>query len=143
MTGATLVVFVGVLVAVLVVTLALLLWQEARKRSFDTAPEYVIEVLLAYVAGRIDPAVLERIGSDGIERIVNWELRFLQRDGGDGAIAGGTDRSVGYIIDRIAEFHAVSYPPTDVRAVLALEAEYLMSVGALGEPVVTEGDGEA
>lgn len=142
MSGATLVVFVGVLVALLLAMVALLLWQEGRKRSFETARSYVVDEVLSYVAEHLDRDVAARLGSDGIERIVNWELRYLQRDGGEGAVAGGTDESIAYITDRIAQFHAVSYPPDDVRAVLALEAEYLMTVGAIG-PVVAEGDGEA
>ncbi|MEX2654224.1 MAG: hypothetical protein WD532_04240 [Acidimicrobiia bacterium] len=143
MSGATLVVFVGVLVALLLGMVALLVWQEGRRRSFDTAPSYVVDELVAFVDERLDPDVAARLRTDGVERIVNWELRYLQRDGGEGAVAGGTEDSVAYITDRIAQFHAVSYPPDDVRAVLALEAEYLMTVGAIGAPVVAEGDGEA
>ena len=143
MSGATLVVFVGTLGALLLGMLALLVWQEGRKRSFDTAPAYVVTDLLAYVRDRLDPVVAERIGVDGVERIVDWEVRYLLRDGGEGAVAGGTDASVAYITDRIAQFHRVSYPPDDVRAVLALEAEYLMTVGAVGNRVVTQGEGEA
>lgn len=143
MSGPTLVVFVGTLVAVLLGMVALLLWQEGKKRSFETHPAYVVDEVLAYVGDRIDPEIHHRLRSDGIERIVNWELRYLQRDGGEGAVAGGTDESVAYICDRIAQFHGVFYSPADVRAVLALEVEYLMTVGAIGEAVVAEGDGES
>ncbi|MEX1005231.1 MAG: hypothetical protein WD990_10170 [Acidimicrobiia bacterium] len=142
MSGATLVVFVGVLVALLLGMVALLLWQEGRRRSFDTMPEYVVDQLVTFVESRLDPSVAERLGRDAVERIVNWELRYLQRDGGEGAVAGGTEDSVAYIVDGIAQFHGVSYPHDDVRAVLAWEAEYLLAAGAFGEPVVTEGDGE-
>jgi hypothetical protein len=142
MTGATLVVFVGVLVALLLGMVALLVWQEGRRRTFDTAPEYVVDQLVEFIEARLDPAVAERLGRDAVDRVVNWELRYLQRDGGEGAVAGGTDASVAYIVDRIAQFHGVSYPHADVRAVLALEAEYLMASGAVGERVVTEGEGE-
>jgi hypothetical protein len=143
MSGATLVVFVGVLVALLLGMLALLVWQEGRRRTFDTMPEYVVDQLHSFIESRLDPAVAERLGRDGVERVVNWELRYLQRDGGEGAVAGGTDVSVAYIVDRIAQFHGVTYPQSDVRAVLALEAEYLMAAGAVGEPVAKEGEGEA
>lgn len=143
MSGATLVVFVGVLAALLLGMLALLVWQEGRTRAFDTVPEYVIDELEDYVGARLDAETAARLGAVGVERIVNWELRYLQRDGGEGAVAGGTDASVAYIIDRIAQFHGVSYSQADVQAVLALEAEYLLSVGAIGAPVATEGDGEA
>lgn len=143
MSGPTLVVFVGVLVALLLVMVALLVWQEGRKRSFDTGPEYVVDDLLAYIRAHLDDGVLQQLGSEGVERIVNWELRYLQRDGGQGAVAGGTVESVAYIIDRIDQFHGVAYPPEDVRAVLALEAEYLVTVGAVGAAVDEEGEREA
>jgi hypothetical protein len=42
---------------------------------------------------------------------------------------------VEYIASRIAEAHKVSYPSDEIRAVLHLEAEYLGSIGAVGEPV--------
>jgi len=142
MSGATLVVFVGTLVALLLGMLALLVWQEGRKRSFDAAPAYVVSDLLAYVLAHLDVSVMDRIGVEGVERIVDWEVRYLVRDGGEGAVAGGTDESAAYIVDRIAQFHGVFYASTDVRAVLALEAEYLMTVGAVGEPL-EKGDGQA
>ena len=143
MSGPTLVVFVGVLVALFLGMVALLLWQEGRRRSFDTMPEYVVDQLQAFIESRLAPSIAERLGQDGVERIVNWELRYLQRDGGVGAVAGGTNASVTYIVDRIAQFHGVTYSQPDVRAVLALEAEYLMAAGAVGEAVVTEGEAEA
>lgn len=143
MTGATLVVFVGLLTAVLLGTVALLLWQEGRKRSFDTVPSYVIADLIDHVTTGIDPAVLDRIGRTGVERVIDWELRYLLRDGGEEVVAGGTEMSVAYIVDRIAQVHGVSYPPDDIRAVLALEAEYLLAVGAVGDPVTAEGEEEA
>lgn len=143
MSGPTLVVFVGFLAALLIGMVALLVWQEGKKRSFETHPAFVVDDVLAYVADRLDPEVHQRLESEGVERIVNWELRYLQRDGGEGAVAGGTSQSVAYICDRIAQFHGVFYSPADVGAVLALEAEYLMTVGAIGDPVVAEGDGES
>lgn len=143
MSGVTLVVFVGVLAAVLLVTVALMVWQEGKKRNFDTAPAYVIDDLIVHVTTGLAPAVLDRIGGLGVERIIDWEVRYLLRDGGEGVVAGGTDASVSYIVDRIDQVHSVSYSQGDVRAVLALEAEYLMAVGAIGDPVSPEGDGEA
>jgi hypothetical protein len=143
MTGPTLVVFVGVLVSLLLAIVAALVWQEGRKRSFDTVPAYVIDDVIDHIRRRLSPDVLERLGNRGVEQVVDWEVRYMLRDGGPAAVAGGTDASVSYIVERIAHFHGVSYAPEDVRAVLALEAEYLMAAGAIGDRVVMEGDGEA
>lgn len=143
MSGPTLVVFVGALLALLLAMVAMLVWQEGRKRSFDTAPEYVVDQLLAFIRARMPEDVRGRVGAEGVERIINWELRHLQRDGGEGAIAGGTEESVAYIVRQIDQYHGVAYPPDDVRAVLALEAEYLVTLGAVGAVVEEEGEREA
>ena len=50
-------------------------------------------------------------------------------------VAGGHDDSVGYIAGQIEAKHGVAYPQEDIEAVLRLEADYLMAIGAVGEPV--------
>lgn len=133
MTGPVFVVFVGMLLALFLLIVAALLWQEAKHRSFQTEPDYVIEDLLRHIHEHLPPGEAERLGRDGVERIVDWEIRYLLRDGGPGAVAGGTDHSVSYVVDRIARFHGVSYAPDDVRVVLALEAGYLLRLGVVGD----------
>ncbi|HSJ27030.1 MAG TPA: hypothetical protein VLB67_02400 [Acidimicrobiia bacterium] len=135
MSGPVLVVFVGVLVALLLGMLALLIWQEGKKRSFDLAPSYVVPDVVAHVARELEPQIAERLGPDGIERIIDWEVRYLLRDGGPGAVAGGTPESIRYIIDRMVEHGGPRHDPGDVGAVLALEADYLRAVGVVGERV--------
>ena len=50
-------------------------------------------------------------------------------------MAGGTDASIDYIQTQIAEVNGAIYDREDVAEVLRLEAEYLVSIGAVGEPV--------
>lgn len=139
MSGPTLVVFVGALVALLLAMVAMLVWQEGRKRSFDGEPEYVVDHLLGFVRSGLPEEVRDRLGDDGVERIVNWELRYLQRDGGEGAVAGGTAESIAYVVERMHDIDRIRVEPADVGIVLSLEAEYLLTIGAIGEAVETEG----
>lgn len=139
MSGPTLVVFVGALVALLLAMVALLVWQEGRKRSFDRGPEYVVDHLLGFVWSGLPDDVRDRLGFDGVERILNWELRYLQRDGGRGAVAGGTSESIAYVVERMHDVDRIKVEPADVGIVLSLEAEYLLTIGAVGEAVENEG----
>jgi hypothetical protein len=57
-------------------------------------------------------------------------------------VAGGHEASIGYIVDQVAIKHGVTYSHQEVESVLRLEADYLMRIGAVGEPVVTDGGEE-
>lgn len=140
MTGFSLMVFVGLLAAVFLGVVALLVWQEGRRRTFETEPAYVVQEAIEFIAGRLADDVWERVGLEGVERVIDWELRYLVRDGGRHPVAGGDPASVGYITARIAEVHGAAYAPEDVGAILALEADYLATIGAIGAPVTGEGE---
>jgi hypothetical protein len=76
-----------------------------------------------------------------VKRIIEYEVFYLQglaqerRSTPVEVVAGGAEPAVEYIAARIAEAHKVSYPLDEIRAVLRLEADYLGSIGAVGEPV--------
>jgi hypothetical protein len=76
-----------------------------------------------------------------VKRVIEWEVFYLQglaqksRRQPVETVAGGSDASIDYIVDRIAVVNGVTYDRGDVGEVLRLEAEYLMSIGAVGEPV--------
>lgn len=139
--GATTVVLGGSLAAVFLVMVAILVWQEGRRRSFDEGPAYVLEDAVVHVAERLDEPEYRRLGVDGVRRILEWELRYLQT-GGDGGpvVAGGDDRSVAYVMSHLAANGGPSYARSDVAAVLALEADYLLAIGALGSPASDGGE---
>ena len=54
-------------------------------------------------------------------------------------VAGGHGASIEYIRSEIEDKHRVAYSHDEVEGVLALEADYLVAIGAVGEPV---GSGE-
>jgi hypothetical protein len=140
MEASTLVTIGAVLVAVFLVIVAVMVWQEGRRRTVgEEGPTYVVEDAVDRIAAGLD-ATVDLRRSD-IRRIVEYEVFYLQglaqrnRRHPVEVVAGGGDAAVAFIADRIAEAHGVVYAHGDIRSVLALEAEYLASIGAVGEPV--------
>jgi hypothetical protein len=139
MTPAAIIAFVGLLLGVLLVIVALMVWQEARRRPSYEPLEYIVEDAVKHIQ--------ERLGEDSslarsdIRRILEWEVFYLQglaqedRKNPVETVAGGHQASVGYIASEIEERHGVSYPHDEIEEVLRLEADYLMAIGAVGEPV--------
>jgi hypothetical protein len=146
MSGPTLVVFVGGLAAVFLFIVAVLMWQEAKSRSFDEGVVYVIEDAATFIIGRLEPPTSSRLDRSDVVRILEWEIFYLQglaqrrRSTPVETIAGGIDSAVEFITDEIAEKNKVTYDSSDVAAVLTVEAEYLASIGAVGAPVVDQRD---
>lgn len=145
MSPAEIIAFVALLVGVLLVVMALMVWQQARRRPSYQPLEYVIEDAVKHIQeGLSEDSPLSR--SD-IRRILEWEVFYLQglaqedRKNPVETVAGGHEASVEYIASEIEERHGVSYSHGDIEDVLRLEADYLMAIGAVGEPVET-GDEE-
>lgn len=144
MSGPTLVVFVGGLAAIFLLVIAALVWQEARSRTYDEGVVYVIDDAIGFVGDRLPEDVARRIRRPDIQRILEWEIFYLQglaqkkRRQPVETIAGGDEAAVSYIAGQIAEKHGVTYDAGDVAAVLRLEAEYLLEIGAVGNMVEGE-----
>jgi hypothetical protein len=147
MSSFGLIALVAVLVAIFLLVVAALLWQEAKRRSFDEGYIYVVDEAVDFIHGRLGESKLKR--SD-VKRIIEYEVFYLQglaqerRSQPVDVVAGGAEPAVDYIAARIAEVHNVSYPLDEIRAVLRFEAEYLGSIGAVGAPVddAVDGDGD-
>ncbi len=123
------------LVVVVVAIGAGMLWQE-RAELPDAEIVYGVEDSIEFVYEGLDPATRDRIGRNGIRRMLEWEVRWLQlgdEERGGPAIAG-SEQAAAYIQERCwKQGHA--YEPEDIFAVLDLEAAYLLALGALGEAV--------
>ena len=134
MSGFSLMVLAGTLGAVFFAVVAALVWQEGRRRRFDADAVYVIDDAVTHIAERLDEPEYGRLGVDGVRRIIEWEVRRLQTHP-SGQVAGVTDEAVDYVAGSLAESDGPSYAREDIGAVLALEADYLLSIGAFGAPV--------
>ncbi len=144
MAPITLVMLAAVLLAVFLVVVAALVWQEGKKKAYDEGPVYVVDDAVDYIDARLEGSALR---TSDVKRIIEYEVFYLQglaqarRRNPVDVIAGGSDAAVEYIQAQIADTHGVSYPLEDIRAVLAHEAAYLASIGAVGEPVIEENRG--
>jgi hypothetical protein len=141
MSGAGPVLVGAILFALFCLIVGLMVWQEARRRPGPQEVAYVIDDAVRFIVDRLDPEVRKRLGAAGVKRVIEWEVHYLQglaqksRRNPVETVAGGTDASIDYIQTQIAEVNGAIYDREDVAEVLRLEAEYLVSIGAVGEPV--------
>lgn len=144
MSGAGVVALAGLLFALFCLIVGVLVWQEAKRRPGPEPPSYVVEDAVRFIISRLPDDVRERVGSAGVRRVIQWEVHYLQglaqadRRNPVETVAGGSDASIDYIVSRIAEVNDTEYRVADVAEVLRLEADYLNSIGAIGEPVDLE-----
>ena len=129
MSNVTIVALAALLGAVLLIVVALMLWQESRKRSTSEPVEFVIEDAASYVLTRVPDATAQRLGRDGVLSVVEWHMQWITERirADEPPVVGLTDFAVHYILEKRPESE-----PTDVEAVLDEVSEYVASIGAVG-----------
>jgi len=143
--SASVLALVVLLAGVLLVIMALVVWQEARRRPSYEPLEYVVEDAVKHVEAGLQSEGNDRLSRGDIRRILEWEVFYLQglaqedRKTPVETVAGGHEASVDYIVGQIATKHGVSYSRGDVEDILRLEADYLYRIGAVGEEVDLDG----
>jgi Flp pilus assembly protein TadB len=143
--GPALFTFVALLVGVLLLILALMVWQESKRRPSYEALEYVVEDAVKHVEAGLEAEGNVTLRRGDIRRILEWEVFYLQGLAQDKrrnpveTIAGGHEASISFIIEQIASKHGVSYAQRDVESVLRHEADYLVRIGAVGDAVDLDG----
>ncbi len=139
MTGGSALALGALLLAAFLLIVALVVWQEAKRRPSYEPLEYVVEDAVKHVVAGLDETSTLKAGD--VRRILEWEVFYLQglaqedRKNPVETVAGGHEASVEYIATQIEVKHGVAYPREEIEAVLRLEADYLMAIGAVGEPV--------
>ena len=134
--------FIILLIGVLLVVMALMVWQEAKRRPSYEPLEYVLNDAIKHVAERLPESAGLRNGD--IRRILEWEVFYLQglaqddRSNPVETVAGGHEASIDYIAEQIHIENGVSYSHEQISEVLRLEADYLVAIGAVGEVVGEE-----
>lgn len=146
MSPGAIVLFVAFFAGILLVILALMVWQQARVNPTYQPLEYVVEHAISHISGRLPPE--SKLSRADIRRILEYEIHYMQRLAQENrrnpieAVAGGHDESIRWISSEIQSRHDVTYSFEDIATVLALEADYLMAIGAVGDPVETQGEEE-
>lgn len=144
----SIVALVALLVGAFLFILALVVWQEARRRPSYDPLEYVIEDAVKHIDAGLQTEGNDRLRKADIRRILEWEVFYLQglaqenRRNPVETVAGGHDASVDYVIEQIATTQGVSYSRSDVEDVLRYEADYLFQIGAVGDEVEPDGGEE-
>lgn len=130
---------VALLVGFLLLALAFLVGREAKRRPGSEQIIYGVEDAVDYICAGLDP--LLGLRRSDVKLIIEWEVFYLQGLAQErrwepvDTVAGGFGPALDYLQAQIAETHKLSYPRAHLEQVLALEAEYLVSIGAVGEPV--------
>lgn len=132
------------LFGVLLALSALVIWQHAARTRPDEIT-FGISDAVEFILGRLDSEVAARLGTAGVQRVVEWEVFYLQglaqerRSQPVTTVAGDYQPAVEFIAAEIMRRHGFTYSPSDVGAVLNEQVAYLASIGAIGE----EAGGEA
>jgi len=124
------------LVIVLVVFGVGLLLQE--RRPSEVAIVYSVEDALDFVWDGLSDTTKQSIGRGDVRKILEWEMHYLQRpDHREGeAVVGGVEAAA-YAQERAIE-QGIGYEPEVIFEVLEHQAEYLETLGAVGNPVATD-----
>jgi hypothetical protein len=142
MPPAAVVALIALLVGFFFLVVALVVWQEARRRPSYEPLEYVVDDAVKHVMSGLGEG--SRLKRGDVTRILEWEVFYLQglaqedRKNPVETVAGGHQASVEYIAAQIETRHGVAYSHDDIAEVLRLEADYLMAIGAVGDPVEDE-----
>lgn len=129
------------LLGIFLLIVAVMVWQEARKRGYEEGPVYVVEDAVSFIKERLPEEAAARLKRSDVRRILEYEVHHLQglaqekRRNPVEVVAGGTPDTVDWIVEEIDRKHGVAYPREDVSEVLKWEAAYLVSIGAVGDPV--------
>ena len=133
MASDTLLALLALLLAALAAGFA---WQERWWRAED-AVVYSVEDSIRYVTAHLAPETAQIIRPSDVRRILEWEVRYLQNPGvrnGSGPVVAGGLSAAEFAQESLARLgHAYDGP--HIIEVLDLRAEYLGTIGAVGEPL--------
>ncbi len=137
MSGTGAVVLGAVLVAVFLLIMAAMLWQEARSRGRRLEPVYGVEDATDHAMAHLPAETAQRLGRDDVRRVLEWQVAFLQGlardDDGVPIVVGSTEGTIEHIRSGLARRGHV-LAAEDIGAVLETQGGYLEELGLIGEP---------
>lgn len=124
-------------VGLLVALAAAVAWQE-RRRPAEGAIVYGVEESIAFVRSRLSPEAASVLRPSDLRRMLEWSVRYLQdpslRTGANETPVAGGITAARYVQDACLRA-GFAYDADLVLEVLALQNEYLASLGAIADPV--------
>lgn len=133
----------GLLLFLMLIGLAFY-WQ-GTIRLPGSAVSYGVEDSIRHISSRLSGDTRQVIGPKSVRRILEWEMKYLHEAldaDPDQAVVLGGDEARDYVLKMTAR-QGFDYEPAVVEEVLALQAEYLASIGAVAAPVQGETPGAA
>jgi hypothetical protein len=133
----TAVIVAGVFLALLLSVGIGLLWQE-RRRIPERAVIYGEEDSIEFIVPRLSDAAGAQLRTADVRRILEWSVRYLQdpdlrAERTTPPVAGGVEAAE-YVQARALEA-GYGYDGAMILEVLDLQTQYLVAIGAVGEPV--------
>lgn len=130
----------AVLLALFLIIVAGLVWQGSRNSIVTDRAEYVVPEAAEFVYERLSDRALGGLDPETVRRVLDWNLHFTQvigpRDLDRPLVIGGGD-GIEYVMER-ADAAGVALEPLDIAEIMAIETDYLLSIGAIGSPVEEE-----
>ncbi|HZJ48936.1 MAG TPA: hypothetical protein VFD97_07885 [Acidimicrobiia bacterium] len=110
-----------------------MLAQRRRGHVDDGVAIYGVDDAVVYIWERLPESIAATTGRSDVRRILEWEMRYLQRPSrGDGPAVVGSIADAEFIQERAYEA-GQAYEPDVIFAVLDLQADYLLAIGAIGD----------
>jgi hypothetical protein len=132
-------VFLALGLLLLLVLVGVAFYWQGTIRLPGSAVSYGVEDSIKYVTPRLSEETRKVISHKSVRRILEWEMKYLQDSldsGSERIVLGGADAKR-YVMEMTAR-QGFEYEPQIVDEVLALQADYMASIGAIAAPVAPE-----
>jgi hypothetical protein len=137
-------VFLALGLLLLLIIIGFAFYWQGTIRLPGSAISYGVEESIRFITPRLSEETRQVIGPKSVRRILEWEMKYLhtalEADPDQDVVLGG-DEAKSYVLE-MTKRQGFDYEPAIVDEVLALQAEYLASIGAVAGPVQTGGGTE-
>ncbi len=127
----------AVLLALFLIIVAGLVWQGSRHSVVTDRAEYAVPEAAEFVYERLSDRALRGLDPDIVRDVLEWNLHYTQviapRELDRPAVIGGGE-GIEYVMEK-AGAAGVVIEPLDIAEIMAIETDYLLSIGAIGSPV--------
>ncbi len=127
----------AVLLALFLIIVAGLVWQGSRRSVVTDRAEYVVPEAAEFVYERLSDRALRGLDPELVRNVLEWNLDYTQvigpRELGHPPVIGGGD-GIEHVMER-AGTAGIAIEPLDIAEIMAIETDYLLSIGAIGSPV--------